>query len=195
MFVPGAAIPLAIATGFRYVFNELVNRPMEQEAEQGSGANDEELKRLSTAKVGEEQARIYDEIAARQESEATERTWSDWLLDPNNERLTDRQLGKLEDARSSRAAAARQRSSGQVRAEEEAREASRQRLLAHEKKSKEEERLKRLQNATDFYNSTQGVQTQRNGARTVTLRLPESSGDEMARQLAYNSNTATPNYG
>lgn len=35
MFLPGAAIPIAIATGFRYVFNELVNVPMEREAEQG----------------------------------------------------------------------------------------------------------------------------------------------------------------
>lgn len=74
MFIPGAAIPIAIATGFRYAFNELVNVPMERAAEAGTGADNAEVMgeemqgRLTAAqKSGDREAiaEIYSEMSSK----------------------------------------------------------------------------------------------------------------------------------
>jgi tape measure domain-containing protein len=76
MFVPGGAIAVALATGARYAFNELVNVPMEREAEAGSGLNDAEGAAQS-GKSHIQKADQYEALAVRkrQEREDLDSTW------------------------------------------------------------------------------------------------------------------------
>lgn len=72
MFLPGAAVPIAIATGFRYAFNELVNRPMERAAEDGLGAriSQEQQKGGIAAKSDWEQGQSQLEASRRLKEQA-----------------------------------------------------------------------------------------------------------------------------
>jgi tape measure domain-containing protein len=76
LFIPGAAIPLSITTGFRYAFNELINRPMEREAERGSGLSDETIA-AQKGKSPTERAADFDALAAqkRQQREDLDSTF------------------------------------------------------------------------------------------------------------------------
>lgn len=69
LFVPGGAVAVAATTGFRYLFNELVNRPMERAAEEGSGLDDATIATQSK-KTRSERAEDYFALARQKEEEA-----------------------------------------------------------------------------------------------------------------------------
>lgn len=59
MFLPGGAVAVAAAVGVRYLFNELVNRPMEREAEQGSGLQGDDEKNIGKMSNSEKSAAYF----------------------------------------------------------------------------------------------------------------------------------------
>ena len=63
MFLPGAAVPIALASGFRELFNSQINRPMEKKAEEGSGLSDETIKNQQ-GKNDLEKSKDYFKMAA-----------------------------------------------------------------------------------------------------------------------------------
>ena len=69
LFAPGGMLAVGIATGLRYAFNELVNRPMEREAEAGNGLDPEVEARQSTSTKAQ-QADDYFKLAAQKDAEA-----------------------------------------------------------------------------------------------------------------------------
>lgn len=71
MFLPGAAVPIAIATGFRLAFNEAVNRPMERQATQSTGTQQSEENATSFRGMGHaERSRVLLEQSRTLSAEA-----------------------------------------------------------------------------------------------------------------------------
>lgn len=168
MFLPGAAVPIAIATGFRYAFNELVNRPMERAAEAGSGMNDEEiagLKGKSRQQVADEYLKLAERKRAEGDNAAAEAAMYAATSQLNIMRQENKSRGVGGDAW-----IAAQRADVDARA------------AAMRRASGEDPQVETISNAN-------------NGDRFVTIRLPESRGDRSARRRDYKSRVAAPSYG
>ncbi len=82
LFIPGGAVAVAMGVGIRGLFNELVNRPMEQAAERGSGldpAVEANFKNLTH----EQKAAAYTKEAQKRRREAAD-TRPGYFEDPSH---------------------------------------------------------------------------------------------------------------
>ena len=101
---PPAGLLILAATALREGVNQFVNKPMEAEAERGSGLNDEEAAAMS-GKSHTQQAEQYEALAARKRQERNDLD-STWGWQPE----ISRQKGALDlDIQGADAAAAQQR--------------------------------------------------------------------------------------
>jgi hypothetical protein len=161
-FVPVARIWTLAAEGVAFGINKLYNEPLEERAK-GNISDDE------ASSVGKMSRQERSEFYFKKRDEALAKGDYD---EAGSFLIMERRIGGQE------AEAAQMQ-----RWKDEA--------AAQTSKIAEDQRVQRLRNATEAYQSM----THRNGAREIRLRLPEGSGDEMARQLSFNSNTAAPVYG
>jgi tape measure domain-containing protein len=198
MFIPGAAVPIAIATGFRYVFNELANRPMEREAESGGtgGRQADERAKSDYAKRGNvakaaQMMKESRELRAQADAINPYNPLSGYSSYDSALRAKQDLETEAESRRLSALALMSQQRKQARAASEQARYADPLTMPNQRRgRARNIELLQAAANAPQISD----VRNQRNGARQVTIAFPQGPGDIAQRNRRRASLTPQPRY-
>lgn len=190
MFVPGGAVAVAVGEALAWGINKYINEPMEKAA---LGRSAEETAELA-AKSREEQAKFYDEEAARLEARsAASRRQKSTKFDTM---VTYGSTIEEDEAQAAsfrlQAQSQRRRAKDEARAEQEAQAA--QEKAARQQRQEWERRINNPGASFNQGPQSRGPQASQSRSGGWTVRFPASPADASDRNMKFALNTPAPAY-